>query len=165
MRRQVRLLIAAALAASSLTLGVACKRDGGRGEGAAESAGVAAPGGRAVPRDPLPAGAVRVSGKNFHVDAAPVGSHVLADLTALEGFKVNRDYPYRFVPDAASRPHVEGEAAFAVTGAHTGRLMVPLRSGVPAGTQVGGTFKLSVCSAEVCQIEDAVLSVAIGPAR
>lgn len=163
MQRQVRLLIALALVAP---VTVACKRGGDDGGGATpEGIGGAAV---LVPREPLPTSAVRVSGNNFHVDAAPAtgcatgGScSVLADLTATSGFKVNKAYPYRFVPDAASKPLVEGEAAFTVTGTHTGRLMVPVRDGVAAGTRIAGTFKLSVCSAEVCQIEDAVVDVTL----
>ncbi len=163
MRRQVRLLILAALAVPFV---VACKR-GGEERGGVATEGAAAAAAR-VPREPLPASAVRVSGNNFHVDAAPAAGcatggscSVLADLTATSGFKVNEEYPYRFVPDAASRPLVDGEAAFAVTSPHTGRLMVPVRAGVAAGTRIGGTFKLSVCSADVCQIEAAVVDVAV----
>ena len=160
--------------AASLVLALAsggCKgkraQDGMPGE---HAEGAATKGAR-VPLDPLPAGAVRVSGKNFHVDVAPAAScasgggecSVLADLTALSGFKVNKEYPYRFVPDPASKAVVDGEAAFAVTGTHTGRLMVPVKRDAAApATQVSGTFKLSVCSADVCQIEDAVLTVALG---
>lgn len=167
MRRQVRVLIGAALAASCVLAGGACKRKSSHG-GDEHAEGAATKGAR-VPLDPLPAGAVRVSGKNFHVDVAPAATcasergacSVLADLTALSGFKVNRDYPYRFVPDAASQAIVDGEAAFAVTGTHTGRLMVPVRRDAPGAARVTGTFKLSVCSADVCQIEDAVLTVAM----
>lgn len=163
MQRQVRLLIALVLVGP---LAVACKRGREDGGGAATE-GAAAPGAR-VSREPLPASAVRVSGNNFHVDSAPAAGcasggpcSVLADLTATSGFKVNKEYPYRFVPDPASKALVEGEAAFAITGTHTGRLMVPVRAGVAVGTRIGGTFKLSVCSAEVCQIEDAVVDVAL----
>lgn len=157
------------VAALAVPLVVACKRDrkDGGGGGGDVAEGVAVRGAR-VPLEPLPAGAVRVSGKNFHVDAAAAAGcagggpcSVLADLTALSGFKVNKEYPYRFVPDAASKTLVDGDAAFAVTGTETGRLMVPVRPGVEAGARLGGTFKLSVCSADVCQIEDAVLDVAL----
>jgi hypothetical protein len=166
MRRQVRVLIGAALAAS---LAGACKRSPSHdGRGGEHAEGAAVKGAR-VPLDPLPSGAVRVSGKNFHVDAAPAATcataggacSVLADLTALSGFKVNKEYPYRFVPDAASQALVEGDAAFAVTGTHTGRLVVPVRRDAPGASRVSGTFKLSVCNADVCQIEDAVLTVAM----
>jgi hypothetical protein len=173
MRRQVRVLIGAALTGALALAGGACKRTSSQeSAGGAHAEGAAVKGAR-VPLDPLPAGAVRVSGKNFHVDVAPAAScatggaacSVLADLTALSGFKVNKDYPYRFVPDPASQAVVDGEAAFAVTGTHTGRLMVPVKRDAPGAAQVSGTFKLSVCSADVCQIEDAVLTVALGPGR
>lgn len=160
MRRQVRLLIVGALLPV-----IACKRD--RAASDEHTEGAAARGGERS-REPLLAGAVRVNGKNFHVDVAPASGcatdgacSVLADLTALAGFKVNREYPFRFVPDAASQSLVDGEAAFAVTGSQTGRLMVPVRRDAPAASRLAGTFKLSVCNADLCQIENAELSVAI----
>ena len=159
---QVRVLIVGALALAS------CKSD---------ASTEAAPGAaRTAARDPLldvalPTGAARVEGKNFHVDAAALPGcaagavcTAVADLTALNDFKVNRDYPYTFVADAAVAKDgttLDGAATFAPTGVHTGRLIIKFRRASAAPTQVAGTFKLSVCSADVCQIETAALAIAV----
>ena len=122
---------------------------------------------RGVARDPLldvalPAGAARVTGTHYQVDSAalPCGEAAtctaFADLAALDGFKVNREYPFKFVPDPGTA--VDGEAAFTPTGVHTGRLIIKFKRGAP---QIGGAFKLSVCSADQCKIETAQLAIAV----
>ncbi len=159
----MRVAVVVAVAAG---LGLAgCGGDRSDADGVGEGA-PGAPSARAAV-EPLPAGAVRIPGKNFHVDAAPATAcagggacRVLADLTSLGDYKVNKDYPFRFIPDAASRAVVDGEATFALTGTHSGRLTVPVKAGAATG-QVTGTFKLSVCSADVCQVEDLALAVAL----
>lgn len=157
---QVRVLIAV----GALSVGAGCKADPG---------GDAAPGATAArgPRDPLldvalPAGAVRVAGQNFHVDAAALPGcaagapcSAIAELTALGGFKVNREYPFKFVPEATTT--LDGAATFTPTGVHTGRLIIRFHRPTAAPTRITGAFKLSVCSADVCQVETAALAIAV----
>ena len=140
--------------------------------GCGSSASDGAPGGAAsrgvAARDPLlavplPPGAARVTGPNFQVDAAPLGACtvaapcvVAADLTALAGFKVNAEYPFKLVEPSVG---LVAPAAFAVTGTTTGRLLVRFTRPGAGPVRVTGGFKLSVCSADVCQIETARLAV------
>lgn len=144
----------------------ACKKSGdSAGGGAAATEGRATGAAARDPRVgvPLPAGAVRVEGKNFHVDAAALGPcapdalcTVAADLTAINEFKVNKEYPFKFVAEPGLA--LDGPATFAHTGVHSGRLLVQFKR--PAGAvTVRGGFKLSVCSADVCQVETAQLAV------
>lgn len=121
-------------------------------------------------RDPLldvalPAGATRVAGNQFHVDAAAqpgctAGADcvVLADLHAADGYKVNTDYPFKFVPAAGA---LAPAARFAPTGVHTGRLILRFRRDGAEAVRVAGDLKLSVCNADQCIIEAAPIAVAI----
>lgn len=157
-------MIARAIAIAAVLLGAAgCKQADDRNPADRGAEGAAARDPRV--EVPLPAGAVRVTGKNFHVDAAPLGAcgadgacTVAADLTALGDFKVNREYPFKFVPDPGVT--LDGAATFAHTGVHSGRLLVPVKRGA-GPTKVSGAFKLSVCSADVCQVESAQLAVVV----
>ena len=138
----------------------------GKGDGAPAGERGAAP-----PRDPLldvamPAGAARVEGNQFHVDAAAQAGcaaggdcAVLADLTAAEGFKVNTEYPFKFVPAAGGA--VTPAAAFAPTSVRTGRLVLRFRRPSAEPVRIAGDFKLSVCNADRCLIETAALAVAV----
>lgn len=158
---QVRVLIAGA----AMVAAAACSRDHsalpdddkpGASKGGIEGAVT-----------PMPAGAVRVSGKHFHVDTAaaaacaPAAScTVLAELTALDGYKVNHEYPFRFLLEPAAGVVLEGEPHFKVTATRTGRLTVRFRrTSVP--TPFAGTLKLSVCNPDECVVESAVLAVNI----
>lgn len=157
---QVRQLIVAALA---LLAAPACKDDraalpddrgpkGGRG--APEGAALA----------PMPAGAVRTTGKHFHLDTAPAAPctagicTVLAELTALDGYKVNDEYPFRFTLAPAPGISLVGEPAFRITARTTGRLTVAFRRDA-APTPFAGTLKLSVCNPDECLVETAALAV------
>lgn len=154
---------------SAIVLGLALAACGGGGSsGSGDKSG----GGKdtVAPRDPLlavalPAGAVRTAGKNFHVDAAPLGPCaagtpcvVAADLTAENGFKVNPEYPYKLVEPSVP---LAGAATFTPLSTHHGRLLVKFDRAAAGPSQLTGTFKLSVCSADVCQIEQVALAVAV----
>lgn len=151
-------MIAAALAAAA-----GC----GKGdERARPGEGAASP-----PRDPLldvalPAGATRVDGNQFHVDVvaqpgctAGTTCAVLADVTSLGDFKVNPEYPHKFVPAAGSTP--APAATFTLTGVHRARLIVRLPRPSDAPLRVAGDLKLSVCNPDRCLIEVAPIAVAI----
>jgi len=74
-------------------------------------------------------------------------------LTALAGFKVNAEYPFKFVGDIGPQISFEGTGSFAHGDKKTGTMTVKFRSEAAGTIKVSGTFKLSVCTDEVCKIE------------
>jgi len=80
-------------------------------------------------------------------------------LTALDGYKVNVDYPFKFVADASPQVTLEGTGTFASTGKQTGTLTVKFRPAASGKVRVAGTFKLSVCTDDVCKIEKPKVTV------
>ena len=137
-------LIAAMLAAAA---GPACKRDRDARPAPAGAAGQLPP--------PL-------AGKEFYrVDAGPQTPCAAGEVcearivvTALAGFKINKDYPFKFVPDPAPGLAIEGGGAFARDDARTGTLTLRFRAAKPGPVRLSGTFKLSVCTDEQCEIEE-----------
>lgn len=130
-----------------------------------DGASTGAPGAAASEAPPVPAGAVRVSGNNFHVDAAPaapcrVGAPctVRLHLSALGDFHVNKDYPAKFVT-AAPGLAPDGPGAFRTYGTHTGVLELQVRPAAAGTAAVRGTFKMSVCNDASCQIETPAISL------
>jgi hypothetical protein len=96
----------------------------------------------------------------FRVEVAPpaacsVGAACEArvKLTALGPYKVNDEYPFKFVADKSAAVVVDGKGKFARDGAKTGTLVITFRAQAAGTTTVSGTFKLSVCTPEVCKIE------------
>jgi hypothetical protein len=71
-------------------------------------------------------------------------------LTALGDYKVNADYPHKWVPDPASAEAAPGPGTFAHPSKNIGTLAVPVRAGT---THVSGTFKLAVCTDAECKLE------------
>lgn len=97
--------------------------------------------------------------KAFRVDVAPPAKCAAAapceakvTLTALADYKVNEEYPFRFVADQSSTIIVDG-ARFARDTAKTGTLTIKFRAQSAGAAKVTGTFKLSVCTKDVCKIE------------
>lgn len=74
-------------------------------------------------------------------------------LTALDGYKVNVDYPFKFVADTNTQVALDGTGTFASTSKQTGTLTLALRPAASGTHTVAGTFKLSVCTDDVCKIE------------
>ena len=71
-------------------------------------------------------------------------------LVALNGFKVNEEYPFKFVGDAAPSLTFEGTGTF---DAKTKTMTVKFKSDAAGKINVSGLFKLSVCTADMCKIE------------
>jgi hypothetical protein len=76
-------------------------------------------------------------------------------LTAIGGYHLNDRYPFKFLYaiDGVDQPADTG--AFVRDGAHRGTLTIAFRA--PAASQaakVSGTFKLSVCTDENCEIAE-----------
>jgi hypothetical protein len=112
-----------------------------------------------------------VCADNFFVDAAPATctagapcSFVLK-LVATGAFHVNDEYPYRFKADDAPGVSFQGSDASGKNGfskpagdwqktdEKTGMMTVKFVSTDPGTKTIGGTLKLSVCSAQACLLE------------
>jgi hypothetical protein len=120
-------------------------------------------------------------GNNFLVDAAPgaprcqVGAtcSVTLTLVATGAFHINEEYPYKFKADDA--PGLEflgtdaaGKNVFSKAAGNwqkkdekTGTMTVAFRPAAAGSKTVAGTFKLSVCSAQSCQLEQQVVTTTV----
>jgi hypothetical protein len=74
-------------------------------------------------------------------------------LTALGDYHINKDYPFRFVGDPAPAVPLEGDGAFVLDDERNGMMTVKFKAGEPGTAKLAGTFKLSVCSDDKCEIE------------
>jgi hypothetical protein len=110
-----------------------------------------------------------VAGKNFTLDLASPGCKATSEcamtikLVAAADYHVNKEYPYKFIANAA--PNVaflgKGEATtfsraagdFVEQGEKAGTMTVRFRPSSQGDAQIAGTYKFSVCSADQCQIE------------
>jgi hypothetical protein len=118
-------------------------------------------------RSPAPRGEAAARGGPSHkVDVAPPppcragdACTVRVQLTALGGFHVNKDYPFKFVPTPTDGVAHDGTGSFARDGEHAGTMTVTFRAAAPGTAKIAGTFKLSVCSGETCEIEDVPVAV------
>lgn len=116
---------------------------------------------------------------NFFIDAAPgdcaAGSvcNVALTLVATGDFHINDEYPYRFKADDAAGVEFLGTDAngknsfskaagdWQKTAAKSGTLTVKFAA-KDAGTKtVGGTLKLSVCSAQACLLEQRQVTASV----
>ena len=86
---------------------------------------------------------------------------VRIELTALAGFKVNREYPFKFVPAAAEGLEHDGTGAFTIESDTAGVLTHRFRPAAAGPASVSGTFKLSVCTEEQCEIEAVPVAVSV----
>ena len=140
---------ALALAAVIAAGGSACKRERAPAPAPAPATGIA----------PLPA---PLAAKPFYRgDAGPrtpctAGQPCEARLvlTALGAFHVNQKYPFKFVADPAPGLAVDGTGTFALDDARTGTLTIRFRAERSGPARLTGTFKLSVCTEEECEIEE-----------
>ena len=95
----------------------------------------------------------------FRVAVSPasctVGSACEArlELTALGDYKVNEEYPFKFVADPGLGVAIDG-AKFEITGKQTGTMVVRMRPTTAGSERVTGVFKLSVCTPENCEIKE-----------
>jgi hypothetical protein len=157
--------VSTAIAALAL-LAAACSKDGRAST-------------RAEPDDPSASQAApradcghSACGSNFFLDAAPVGDcavgapcAVAVKLVATGDFHINDEYPYKLkADDAPGVVFLGSDAAGANVFSKTARdwqkkdeksgvMTLAFRATDPGSKTVGGTFKLSVCSAGSCQLE------------
>jgi hypothetical protein len=96
----------------------------------------------------------------FRVDLAPLAACTAGTscearlvLHALGGYKVNAEYPTKFVGDVAATASLEGPGTFAIEAAARGVMTVRFRADAAGTARVSGALKLSVCTDDVCKIE------------
>ena len=121
-----------------------------------------------------------VCGSNFFIDTSTAGDcavgaacAVTLKLTATGEFHINQDYPYKFRADDAAGleflgTDMAGKATFSKAAANwqtadekSGVMTVAFRPSTGGAKAVAGTFKLSVCSAQSCQLEQSQVSTAV----
>ena len=121
------------------------------------------------------------SGNNFVVHASVASCTANADckidlkLEAKGDFHVNKEYPYKFKATAANGvtylgkdgagPDTFSKSAgdFVLDSANekVGTMTVKFKSANKGAVTIAGVFKLSVCSAQNCQLETANVSVPV----
>lgn len=134
------------------------------------------PAGGAVVTDVGP-GKQRVDGHNFTLDLASTGCKAGADcaltikLTAAAEYHVNKQYPYKFT--ASPAPNItflgkrEGSTFtkdtgdFVEEGEKNATMTVRFKPAAAGQAKVEGTYKMSVCSDDQCQIEIQPISMNI----
>jgi hypothetical protein len=112
-----------------------------------------------------------LAGEDFYrVDAAPLpecavgkACEVTLVLTALGEYKVNKDYPFKFVADekALRGGAIDGNGAFSHQGKQGGHMTVSFRPDAAGTAQLAGTFKLSVCTEATCEIAEPQIALAV----
>lgn len=108
---------------------------------------------------------VLVSDKLYRVELAPLAPCTAAAaceaklvVHALGGYKVNAEYPSKFVAKPAQGVTVEGTGAFAVGSKTVGTMTVTFRAAAAGAVKISGALKLSVCTDEVCEIAAPVVA-------
>lgn len=96
----------------------------------------------------------------FRLEAAPqppctagAPCEVKLVLHALGDYHINDQYPFKLVADASPELSVEGTGTWTRDADQRGTLAVVVRSAKPGTATLAGTFKLSVCTDENCEIE------------
>jgi hypothetical protein len=79
-------------------------------------------------------------------------------LSALGDYKVNDEYPFKFVGDKGDVV-IDGTGTFALDGKKTGTMTVKFRAPKPGTAKLSGTFKLSVCNEANCKIEQPKIAI------
>lgn len=121
--------------------------------------------------------AAHIGGKNFALDVASPGCKAGDDCTMTiklspdGAFHVNKEYPYKFLASAAPNVTYLGKADpntftraagdFAEQNEKSATMTVRFKPSSAGETHVAGKYKLSVCSAEQCQIEEAMVDLPV----
>jgi hypothetical protein len=131
--------------------------------GGDSSAGTAASG-EAV----TPAGAPLASKPFYRLDRGPQAACASGStcearlvLTALGDYHVNKEYPFKFVGDPVGTTPIDGQGTFAFDGEKRGTMTVKFKPAAPGAATLVGTFKLSVCNEDNCEIESLKLEIPI----
>jgi len=118
------------------------------------------------PAPDKPAGpAVLAEKAFFRIEPGPrtpcaVGAPCEARLafSALGDYHVNDRYPFKFVADVVAGMTVDGTGTFAQDDAKHGTMTITFRALKRGPAKLAGTFKLSVCTEEKCEIEEPKLA-------
>jgi hypothetical protein len=118
-----------------------------------------------------------VTGKNFELDLASPGCSVGQEcamtikLVATGDYHVNKEYPYKFtakaLPDVAflgkgdATIFTRAAGDYVEQGEKVGTMTVRFKPARHGDAKVAGTFKLSVCSADQCLIEQEAVELAV----
>ena len=123
--------------------------------------------------------ATHVDGKNFTLDANPSACSAGAECTvtikleATGEYHINKSYPYKFkATDAAGVEYLGKDAGgknvfsktagdFAEVGEKVATMTIKFKPAAKGTVNIGGTYKMSVCSAQNCQLEAQELSVPV----
>jgi hypothetical protein len=116
---------------------------------------------------PVPTSPPLASKAFYRIDAGPrtpcaAGATCEARLvlSALAGYHVNKDYPFKFVGEPAGFA-IDGDGTFALDDARVGTMTVRFRPRTQGTAKLVGTFKLSVCSGDQCEIEEPKIELVI----
>jgi hypothetical protein len=110
---------------------------------------------------PAPTTAALAQAAFYRLDAAPQQGPCAAGtaceaklvLTALGDYHVNEQYPVKFVSDPVPGLAVDGTGTFVRDSAKAGTLTIRFTPARAGKAQLKGTFKLSVCTDDNCEIE------------
>lgn len=122
----------------------------------------------------------RVQDPHFSIELGPDGMCTVGEaciakvsLTALAGYHVNKEYPYKFTAQATKDVEFLGKdpagtsvftksaGDYTAVGEEGAVMTVRFRPKQAGKASVEGTYKFSVCSAQNCQIETAELAAKI----
>ena len=81
--------------------------------------------------------------------------------SALGDYHVNDRYPFKFIADPVPGVAVDGTGTFTLDDAKHGMMKVAFRATKHGPARLAGTFKLSVCTDDVCEIEEPKLAFEI----
>lgn len=122
-------------------------------------------------------GKTHILGKNFSIDAASdacrAGSECAMTITlsAAPSYHINKEYPYKFVASAAPGVAFLGKEApgtfsrasgdFKEQNETSATMTVRFKPAAAGETKISGTYRMSVCNEEHCQIEQQPVTVQV----
>jgi hypothetical protein len=161
-----------------LTVLAGCEKNAAAPAGPAQASSSSAA--AAAPATPARDCGHAACGESYFIDAAPEPActsggkcRVALKLVATGDFHVNDQYPYRFKADEARAVQFLGTDAagknvfsksagdWAQTDAKSGVMTVQLTPAEKGDVAIGGVFKLSVCSAQNCLIEQPQMRITL----
>jgi hypothetical protein len=174
MRRELTTVI---LGATALAMAMGCSRDSEAAPHPGATPPAVTPAAPTPPPAPVPGPGAepKPESKNYKLTTALDGdckaqaTCVLAiKLEAAGEFHINKEYPYKFKAEAAATtPTVEfegtdaagknvfskGAGDFKIDSEKVATMRVRFKPAAKGNVTIGGTYKMSVCSAKECQLE------------
>jgi len=118
-----------------------------------------------------------IDGKNFKLDFAQSGEckagaecSATIKLDAIGDYHINKEYPYKFKADGAAFEFLGKDAAgknvfskgagdFTIDGEKNATMTIHFKAAKAGSAPITGQYKMSVCSAQNCQLETQELSL------